>query len=117
MPIACASFCCGSCFDPLPLQSLICGAKQPPQAQAASRYNLRATLGRRAAAAAAAGCGHYYCAACLRVYLASLLRGHKFPVRCPYVGERGQPCPCLLPPLTVQELLEGLDEGAKLVGG
>lgn len=89
---------CVICLSTFPRRTLVCATATPD-------------------CTGVTGCGHYYCTACLRAYLASMLRERRFPERCPFVGRQGLPCPGLLPPLTVQELLESLDSGAQMVGG
>ncbi|PNH11208.1 hypothetical protein TSOC_001968 [Tetrabaena socialis] len=57
---------CLSCCDRFPTRALVCAGADGPSSSKG-----------------AAGCGHRFCAGCLREYIRGVVRDRKFPVRCP----------------------------------
>ncbi|KXZ48561.1 hypothetical protein GPECTOR_26g464 [Gonium pectorale] len=57
---------CVCCFDQFPLDQVSCAGSDAPSSSTA-----------------AAGCGHYFCAACMTQYVLGAVKDRKFPVMCP----------------------------------
>ncbi|KXZ46776.1 hypothetical protein GPECTOR_40g510 [Gonium pectorale] len=57
---------CLSCFERFPADQVLCAGSDAPSSSTAP-----------------AGCGHYFCAACMTQYVRGAVKDRKFPVTCP----------------------------------